>query len=111
MFRESSEIEGLRGERGEEVVVVDRAGLATAEGILMANHQDHELLSHETMTKNSWFCNSIAMLKVDWLSADNKCCHMLLQSASDSSKFVSRLRETFLAFLGEAYVVSSSSSN
>jgi hypothetical protein len=43
MFRESREIEGRRGDRGE-VVLVEGVGLATADGIFTAKHQDHECL-------------------------------------------------------------------
>jgi hypothetical protein len=43
MFRESREIEGRRGDRGE-VVLVEGAGLTTADGIFTAKHQDHECL-------------------------------------------------------------------
>jgi hypothetical protein len=40
IFRDSREIEGLRGDRGK-VVLVEGAGLATADGILMVKHKDN----------------------------------------------------------------------
>lgn len=39
MFRERREIEGLRGDRGE-VVLVEGAGLATADGIFRSTHRE-----------------------------------------------------------------------
>ena len=42
MFRERREMDGLRGDKGEVVLVVVGAGLATTDGILIARHQDNE---------------------------------------------------------------------
>ena len=41
MFRERREIDGLRGDKGEAVLVVVGAGLATTDGILTVIHQDN----------------------------------------------------------------------
>lgn len=39
MFRERGEMDGLRGDKGEAVLVVVGAGLATTDGMLIATHQ------------------------------------------------------------------------
>lgn len=41
MFRERREMDGLRGDKGEAVLVAVGAGLATTDGILIAMHQDN----------------------------------------------------------------------
>jgi hypothetical protein len=72
MFRERSEIEGLRGERGDEVVVVEGPGLATTEGILVTKHLDYECLLQSTTTMVSCYRSSMTMLRLEWLSADDR---------------------------------------
>lgn len=41
MFRERREMDGLRGDKGEAVLVAVAVGLATTDGILIAIHQDN----------------------------------------------------------------------
>ncbi len=56
-------MEGLRGDRGEEVLVVERAGLATAEGMLIAQHQGYIVLLRTTMIRNSSYGSGMTILE------------------------------------------------
>lgn len=61
MFRERREIDGLRGDKGE-AVLVEGGGLATADGILIAMHHDNG----RQYRSLSWcHCGNIAMVDAE----------------------------------------------
>jgi hypothetical protein len=58
MFRDRREIEGLRGASGE-VVLVEGAGLATADGMFMARHQENCQLYASFSSSYTWLLAAV----------------------------------------------------